>query len=52
MISGGKELQHSVNFDSGLHATNTAQSLKNSVRLWLVNDERRRLSEEGNTLVE
>ena len=47
VVNGGKSLETTVNFPSGLHTNNTAQSVKESVKLWLViSDSRRLLIEE------
>lgn len=46
VVDGGNALQHKVNFDSGLHVSNTEQKIKDSIKLWLIVPDSRRLLEQ------
>lgn len=43
VVNGGKSLETKVDFASGLHPNNTVKSIKESVKLWLVLADSRRL---------
>jgi hypothetical protein len=43
VVNDGKSLETKVDFPSGLHPNNTVASMKESVKLWLVLADSRRL---------